>query len=84
MTQADSIAVHGHDVIDQVTQHPDGLPIVELQQWIDHSFGAGATFYTCSADGMDLPTLLEFLQQREKVRVQGDLVYPGDSPACSH
>jgi len=80
----DTIAVHGHDIIDLVATHPDGIRLSQLMEIVNERFGKTATFHTCSAAGMDLDGLLHFLEARDKVRIQNGVVYPGGSPACEH
>lgn len=78
----DVIAIHGHDIIDLVSQHPDGIRLGRLVEIVGGRYGRMATFHTCSAAGMDLDGLLHFLEARDKVRISGGVVYPGGSPAC--
>lgn len=80
----DVIAIHGHDIIELVSQHPDGVRLARLMELVDERFGKSVTFYTCSAKDMDLDGLLHFLEAREKVRITGGTVFPGGSPACDH
>ena len=82
MTNA--IAIHGHDVIDLVSQYPDGIRLSQLMEVVDERFGKSVTFHTCSAMGMDLDGLLHFLEDRDKVRITSGVVHPGGSPACEH
>lgn len=80
----DATAIHGHDIIDLVSQHPDGIRLSQLMEIVDKRFGKSVTFHTCSAAGMDLDALLHFLEAKEKVRITGGVVYLGGSPACQH
>jgi len=77
-------SVHGHEIIDLIAAHPAGIQISELSALVESRYGKGASFHTCSADGMDLPELLTFLDQRGKASINGDTVSPGTSPACDH
>jgi probable metal-binding protein len=80
----DAIAIHEHDIIDLVSQHPDGIRLSQLMEIVSERFGKSVTFHTCSAMGMDLDGLLHFLEARDKVRIKSGVVYPGGSPACEH
>lgn len=80
----DSIAIHGHDIIDLVSTYPDGIRLSQLMEIVDERFGKSVTFHTCSSMGMDLDGLLRFLEDRDKVRIVTGVVYPGGSPACGH
>ena len=62
----DAIAIHGHDIIDLVSQHPDGIRLSQLMEVVDERFGKSVTFHTCSSMGMDLDALLRFLEDRDK------------------
>lgn len=82
MTEAPTI--HGHDIIDLVASHAEGIRISELAGIVATRYGSAVTFHTCSAEGMNLDELLAFLDARDKVRLEGDRVHPGDSPSCNH
>jgi probable metal-binding protein len=78
------VAVHGHEIIDLVSSHPEGIRLSQLAETVVKRFGSGATFHTCSTLGMDLDALLSFLETRDKVRISNGVVHAGGSPACSH
>ncbi len=80
----DATTIHGHDIIDLVSQHPDGIRLSQLMEVVDERFGKSVTFHTCSAMGMDLDALLSFLEGRDKVRITNGVVFPGGSSACEH
>lgn len=75
---------HGHEILDLVAANPEGITPADLTSVAAEKFGADALYYTCSAEGLALPTLLEFLIERDKVRMSGGLILSGGSPACSH
>lgn len=76
--------IHGHEIIDLVSKQPDGLNLAQLTETVAKQFGGMPRFYTCSSEGMTLDELLAFLDERGKVRLQGDSVYPGKSEPCNH
>jgi len=80
----DATTIHGHDIIDLVATHPDGIRLSQLMEMVGERFGRNVTFHTCSAMGMDLDELLRFLEARDKVRITSGVVYPGGVPACEH
>ena len=80
----DAIAIHGHEIIDLVSAHPDGIRLSQLAETVTGRFGKSATFHTCSTMNMDLDALLAFLEARDKVRIVSGVVFPGGSPACDH
>jgi probable metal-binding protein len=81
---ATPIAVHGHEIIDLVSAHAEGIRLSQLAEAVNHRFGTSTTFHTCSSKGMDLDALLAFLESRNKVRIVRGVVFSGDSPACDH
>lgn len=81
---SDSIAIHGHDIIDLVATYPDGIRLSRLMKIVGERYGRSVTFHTSSSMGMDLDGLLRFLEGRDKVRITSGVVYPGGSPACEH
>jgi probable metal-binding protein len=80
----DAIAIHGHEIIELISTHPDGIRLSQLMEIVAERYGRSATFHTCSALGMDLDGLLAFLEARDKVRIVSGVVFPGGSPACDH
>ena len=81
---SEAIAIHGHEIIDLVANHPEGIRLGQLMELVGERYGRMATFHTCSAAGMDLDELLHFLEARDKVRIVAGVVYPGGAPACEH
>ena len=45
MTDAIAIAIHGHDIIDLVSQYPDGIRLSQLMEVVDERFGQSDTFW---------------------------------------
>ena len=76
--------IHGHEIMALVAKYPEGIAVSALADIVAHEFGAGAKFFTCSAENMSLPELLAFLAERDKVQLSDNLVLPGGSPACEH
>jgi probable metal-binding protein len=80
----DAIAIHGHEIIDLVATHPDGIRLSQLMEIVAERYGRMVTFHTCSAAGMDLDALFKFLEARGKVRITSGVVFPGGASACEH
>jgi len=76
--------IHGHEIIDMVSKNPDGLTVAQLTESVAKQFGGMPRFYTCSAENLTLDELLEFLHAGHKIRISGESIYPGKSPACHH
>lgn len=64
-------SIHGHEVLHMMLEKVEGFASVEaLVTAIEGRFGPEARFHTCSAEGMDARTLVEFLTQRGKFSPQ--------------
>lgn len=64
MTQAESI--HGHEVLHFMLENSAGFTRDSLIAAIQDKFGTQTCFHTCSAQGMDAPTLVDFLAAKGK------------------
>ena len=67
-----------------VANYPEGIPSPTLTDIVGQTFGAGARFFTCSAENMTLSELLTFLGERDKVQLRDGQIFPGGSPTCNH
>ena len=76
--------IHGHDIIDLVASHPEGISAESLTQMASEKFGGQSRYFTCSTEDMDFPALLAFLLERDKVQLRDGLLFQGGSPACNH
>ena len=75
---------HGHEILDLIAAHPDGIATEHLTTLATEKFGAGALYHTCSSEGMNLSSLLAFLRERDKIELRDGLILPGGSPVCDH
>ena len=80
----DAIAIHGHEIIDLIATHPDGIRLSQLAETVTERFGKSVTFHTCSTMNMDLDSLLAFLEARDKVRIVSGVIFSGGSSTCDH
>jgi probable metal-binding protein len=80
----DTIAIHGHEIIDLIATHPDGIRLSQLAETVTERFGKSVTFHTCSTMNMDLDSLLAFLEARDKVRIVSGVIFSGGSSTCDH
>ncbi len=76
-----AISIHGHNIIDLVSNYPDGIRLSQLMEVVGERYGKSVTFHTGSSTGMDLDGLLRFLEARNKVRITSGVVYTGGSRA---
>lgn len=75
---------HGHDVLHFLLEAEQALSQAEISARVTERFGANARFHTCSAEGMDVETLLTFLLERGKIVPQdGGYVVVGHR-ICQH
>lgn len=81
---ADSQTVHGHEIIHLIRDASPALTWEQLRTEAERRFGAEARFHTCSAEGMTLGELLEFLLIRGKVIQQEGRLHAVMSNVCSH
>lgn len=83
-TDTDAVSVHGHDVIHLIHHAEPALTRASLAREVAARFGEQARFHTCSARGMTLGQLLQFLEAREKVVERDGRLYVLLGNVCSH
>lgn len=69
-------AIHGQEVIDLVSNYPNGIRLSQLVETAAKRFGSLAIFHTSSRLGLDFDHLLASLEARNKVRIARGVVYP--------
>ena len=57
---------HAHEVMEMMITGGKTYSRASLAEAIREKFGEGATFYTCSASGLDVEDLIEFLAMKGK------------------
>ena len=75
--------MHAHEVLHMM----EGNSYTEesLAQAIKDRFGEDQRFYACSADGMDIPALIEFLKRKGKFMSAEEDGFTVDvSKVCNH
>jgi probable metal-binding protein len=70
------IAIHGQEIIDLVSAHPDGIRLSQLAETVAKRFGSMAVFHTSCRLGLDLDHLIVSLESRHKLRIVRGVVYP--------
>jgi len=77
-------SIHGHEIMHLITDFGP-IPRLSLQAKVEEIYGIGATFHTCSANEMNIDTLLTFLLERGKIQ-QGPngLTMHGDAHICEN
>ncbi|CAM4235530.1 MULTISPECIES: YecH family metal-binding protein [Vibrio] len=76
------MSVHAHKILNQLRQQP--MSKAELKDWVTAEFGENAQFRTCSQEGFDFESILEFFQLREKVIFANDKFSINEPNVCSH
>jgi probable metal-binding protein len=75
--------VHGHVILEHIIEVGGKIPLAELKAFAA-SHGSDATYYTCSASSMSFEGLMQFLESRGKVRLEGDTVTVFPEKMCQH
>lgn len=58
--------IHAHEVMHMMLENSGGFTRETLAQAIVERFGADARFHACSASGMDVEAVIDFLEIRGK------------------
>ena len=58
--------IHAHEVMHMMLESGEAFSRESLARAIVERFGTGATFRSCSAAGMDVDEVIDFLQSRGK------------------
>ncbi|MBK8801507.1 MAG: YecH family protein [Fibrobacteres bacterium] len=77
-------SIHGHDVIHMIQESTNGWSRSELIHAIDERFGPQARFHTCSAEGMDATTLIDFLESKGKFLPDRSGIVMDPTKVCNH
>ena len=77
-------SIHGHDAIEMIQQAGRAFSRPELVAAIGERFGAGASFHTCSAEGMTADGLIDFLASRGKFFGNDTALSIDPSKICQH
>lgn len=75
--------IPGHKVIDLVSAHPQGIRLNQLAKAVEERFGKAVKFQAYTLLGLDLDDLLVFLEARDKVRIDSDIVFAVETRACA-
>lgn len=76
--------IHGHAILEHIIAAGGRLPLRELRQFAEQTYGSDATYHTCSASQMSLDQLLVFLKTRNKISVAGEQVTVHVENVCNH
>ncbi|OBT10191.1 hypothetical protein A9264_04320 [Vibrio sp. UCD-FRSSP16_10] len=76
------MSVHAHKILNQLRLQP--MSKEELKSWVTAEFGENAQFRTCSKEGFDFESILEFFLLREKVVLDNNQFKLNEANVCSH
>ncbi len=77
-------SIHGHEVMHMIIDSQRAWPRQELIAAIQEKFGGDACFHTCSASGMDIEELIDFLEGRGKIVDHGNGFIATVDHVCNH
>lgn len=77
-------SIHAHEVMQFMLESATPFTREKLLGALTERYGADAEFHSCSVDGMSLPRVIEFLEQRGKFIPEGDGFVTHESKMCSH
>lgn len=76
--------IHAHEVMHMMLEQDEGFSRESLAQAITEQFGADAMFCSCSANGMDVRAVIEFLERRGKFVARDDGFNTAQEKICNH
>jgi probable metal-binding protein len=75
--------LHIHEVLDIIYSSKKIYTIEELKQEVVRNFGEDINLTSCSDNVFGISEMVDFMVQRGKIQLQGNLIYPiGES--CGH
>jgi probable metal-binding protein len=76
--------IHAHEVMHMMLENDAGFSRESLARAITERFGAGARFCACSAAGMDVEAVIDFLESRGKFVAVDDGFNTAQDRICNH
>ena len=76
--------IHAHEVMQMMLELDEDFSRESLAHAINDRFGVGARFYSCSAVGMDINAVIDFLESRGKFVVRDDGFNTAQNKICGH
>ena len=76
--------IHAHEVMHMMLEHDGDFTRESLARAIVERFGADAKFCSCSAAGMDVEAVIDFLESRGKFVARDDGFNTAKDRICSH
>ena len=76
--------IHAHEVMHMMLEQDEIFSRESLARAIVGHFGAGAKFHSCSAAGMDVYAVIDFLESRGKFVARDDGFNTAEDKICNH
>lgn len=76
--------VHAHEIMHMMLERNERFSRSSLARAITERFGKGATFCSCSAQGMDVEQVIDFLESRGKFVAREDGFVTAPEKICTH
>jgi len=76
--------IHAHEVMRMMLERDGGFSRETLAQSIIDRFGVDAKFYACSAGGMDVHAVIDFLESRGKFVARNNGFNTAQDKICNH
>ena len=76
--------IHAHEVMHMMLEKDGAFSHESLTRAIIDRFGAGAKFCSCSAAGMDVNAVIDFLESRGKFVARDDGFTTAQDKICNH
>ena len=75
--------LHIHEVLNLIYSSDKIYTIDELKEEVIRNFGEDISFTSCSEHEFEIDEMVNFMQQRGKIQVEGGKIYPFGE-ACNH
>ena len=76
--------IHAHEVMHMMLEQDEVFSRESLTQAIIERFGANTRFHSCSASGMDVHAVIDFLESRGKFVACDDGFNTAQDKICDH
>jgi len=76
--------IHAHEVMHMMLERGEAFSRESLARAIVERFGADAKFCSCSASGMDIDSVIDFLESRGKFVAHDDGFNTDRNKICDH
>ena len=76
--------IHAHEIMHMMLEHGEGFSRESLAKAIRDRFGAETRFYSCSARGMDVEAVIDFLESRGKFVAREEGFNTAPDRICNH